>query len=218
MAKPSRPEPKFFLNPDQVNKGYEHYRSLYFTEDFRTKILGEKSTSYMGSMDAALAIKKMIPQVKILIMLRNPVDRAISNYFFSKKNGFETRSLTEVFIEEMEISVDTSSVSVNPFLYLERGQYCNYLPKYFEVFGDESIKLLIQEQVTSDPDFYFQDLFNWLEVSSDHSSESLRVIVNSARNTEPIEQAVLDKLEDYYGEWNTSLANQYNLNLKKWND
>lgn len=218
MARPLSPEPKFFLNPDKIDKGYEHYRSLHFKEDSMATIFGEKSTSYMGSLEAALAMRKMIPQVKILIMLRNPIDRAISNYFFSKKNGFETRSLREVFIEGKELNADISNVSVNPFLYLERGRYCNYLTNYLDVFGEENVKLLIQEDVIADPMVCFRDLFEWLEVETKHDSESMYAIVNSARKTDIIEEAVLDKLKVYYNEWNVRLANQYNLDLKKWND
>jgi len=218
MAKPVRPEPKFFLSPEEIAKGYNHYCNRYFQEDLQTKLYGEKSTSYLGSPDAALAIKKMLPDAKIVIMLRNPVDRAISNYFFSKENGFETRSLREVFIEQKKIDADISQVSVSPFLYLERGQYCNFLPYYFDVFNRASVKLLVQEEVTANPEYYFRDLFNWLGVESSHSAESMYVKINSVRKIDEIEQAVWENLKEYYRTWNVSLAKQYSLNLNKWND
>lgn len=218
MAKPMRPEPKFFLNSDLVNKGYQHYLDSFFSKDSKAVLFGEKSTSYIESVEAARAIKKLIPEVKIVIILRNPVYRAISNYFFTKKHGLETRTLTEVFLEGKELDVDVSKFSVSPFLYLERGRYINYLRSYFDYFEADNIKLLLQEEVILTPDLHFTNLFDWLGVNNDFKPEALNNIVNSVARTEEISSEVLSSLYGYYREWNQLLSEEYSLDLKKWND
>ena len=79
-----KPEPKFFLKKTEVSKGKKFYINKYFSNRIDEKILIEKSTSYIESKDAALAIKKMFPRAKIIILLRNPVNRGIIKLFFFK--------------------------------------------------------------------------------------------------------------------------------------
>src|SRR5680860_30087 len=82
MAKPVRPEPKFFIREELYNKGLEFYRSTYYAEA-GNKVCIEKSTSYIEYELAAQRISQAFHHAKIIFILRNPVERAISNYRFS---------------------------------------------------------------------------------------------------------------------------------------
>ena len=82
MAKPYFPEPKYFLKNYKVNKNYfKKFFKHYKNENY----IGEKSTSYLEYIFVAKRINKNFPDAKIFIILRNPADRAISNFFFQKK-------------------------------------------------------------------------------------------------------------------------------------
>jgi hypothetical protein len=83
MAKPLRPEPKFFINDLEYSNGKLYYENKYFSSiDDSIKVLGEKGTSYIEHPDVSDRIKSFYPNAKIIVLLRNPVERAISNYFF----------------------------------------------------------------------------------------------------------------------------------------
>ena len=98
MAKPAKPEPKFFHVDTLYQHGLEYYKSFYFQEGTSVCIRGEKSTSYMESEKAAYRIAQAFPDGKILFLLRDPIERAISNYWFSVGNGFEQLSMREAFL------------------------------------------------------------------------------------------------------------------------
>ena len=83
MNRPVRPEPKFFIKPDLNKDDLIEYYQKYFDQNTCDLILGEKSTSYIEHESALINYKKLIPKGKIILILRNPVDRAISNYKFS---------------------------------------------------------------------------------------------------------------------------------------
>ena len=82
MAKPVKPEPKFFL--DEIEQfDLNEYRNSYHSGcDSDVIAYGEKSTSYYESPIVANRIFRNIPEAKIIFVLRNPIQRAISNYFF----------------------------------------------------------------------------------------------------------------------------------------
>ena len=92
-----KPEPKFFLKKNELINGRQFYLNKYFKNHINEKILIEKSTSYIQCNEAALAINKMFPNARIIILLRNPVNRALSNFFFSKINGIKSLIVTIFF-------------------------------------------------------------------------------------------------------------------------
>ncbi len=82
MAKPVKPEPKFFLRDDEYGKGLEYYANRWFADVEDGKIAGEKSTDYLESPSAAARIARDLPHVKLIFVLREPVARAYSNYLW----------------------------------------------------------------------------------------------------------------------------------------
>src|SRR6266550_685043 len=76
MAKPLKPEPKFFLRDDEYAKGLEYYSTKWFEGVEPSKIAGEKSTDYLESSAAAARIAKNLSDVKLIFLLREPVSRA----------------------------------------------------------------------------------------------------------------------------------------------
>ncbi|SHH75526.1 sulfotransferase family protein [Ferrimonas marina] len=161
MAKPVRPEPKYFLkDKEEIDK--QEYLTKYF--DLTYGCLGEKSTSYYETEAAALNIKDTFPDAKIVFCLRNPVDRAISNYFFSKQNGLESRDIESALFTDVEVK-QSFSTSVSPFDYLSRGFYSKYIEYYVSVFGKENVYVTILEDLVSNHE-KFVGLLEFIGVSS----------------------------------------------------
>jgi hypothetical protein len=211
LAQPLRPEPKFFMQPSEVAKGVQHYFAKHFGHaagitdlslsggDSRHKVLIEKSASYIESKDAALRIKAMFPSAKIMISLRDPAERAASNYYFSVINGIETRSPREVFLENVPPPPLEIPVSVSPFDYLARGEYSRYLRNYFEVFGKDAIKIIIFERFVGNV-AAIHDIYDWLGVDAEFVASSLKTKVNSSKIDEcpAVDEDLVEYLKDYY--------------------
>ncbi len=177
MAKPLRPEPKYFLSQD-CQKNLDSYEKKYFDDAPReTKIFGEKSTSYYEKTPVAKRIKTAYPKSKIILILRNPMDRAISNYYFSLKNGLETRTLEETFLRENPPPEYPEEISTNPFNYVGRSEYLKYLKIYLKYFDRKHIKVLIFEHFLNDEQRICQ-LYNYLGVNDTFRPQYLTHKVN----------------------------------------
>lgn len=136
MARPTRPEPKVFLTEEVVDKGLEWYLRTYFSHATDESVYGEKSTSYIEAPDAPRRARRVLGDIDVVVLLRDPVERAVSNWRFSTDNGYEQRPLEQALTENLASSHpwDPSATSVSPFSYLERGRFTDYLGPWRETF------------------------------------------------------------------------------------
>jgi len=218
MAIPLKPEPKFFIKDNEYKKGKEYYYNKYFNMK-ENKVFGEKSTSYFEYKKAAKRIKNTFPEAKILISLRNPVDRAISNYFFTKNNGLEFRSINEVFINEKEIPkkyVEKLNASVSPFDYIERSKYSKFLDIYYKIFDIFRIKILIMEKFLGNQEI-ISSIYRFLDVRDDFVPSCLNKRINYSKK-ENVDYEVYKKLCNLFYDDIILTEEKYNLNLRIWRD
>lgn len=153
-AEPARPEPKVFLHDEVLEKGRDWYVDTWFAHADGESVLAEKSTSYIEHPSAARRIREVLGgDVDIVVQLRDPVARAVSNWRFSSSNGLEERPL-EVALRQSLESVrgwDPGQTSVSPFAYLERGHYVEQLQPWWDAF-DDRVHVVFFEETTTDPD------------------------------------------------------------------
>jgi len=110
----------------------DEYKALFdgVTEE---RLVGEASTSYLWDANAAERIQSVAPDASILIMLRNPVERAYSQYWNDVREGIEARSFTNALAEERGSGPGVWGVTS---LYLDCGRYANQVQRYLERFGE----------------------------------------------------------------------------------
>ena len=177
MAKPIKPEPKFFLNKE-FELGKDYYLEKFFsTIGSEINVIGEKGTSYLENAFVAKRIKQFFPEAKIIVTLRNPVYRALSNYFFSVNNGIETRTLKEVFIEKLASPIFSGNISVSPFHYLERSCYDRYLPPFIQEFS-KNIKIVIFEEMIGSKEV-IKDIYEFMGVDLAFVPDNINTKINS---------------------------------------
>jgi len=152
MARPARPEPKVFCSDEATNRGIEWYHRTYFAHARDDQLLGDKSTSYIEDPHAPERAARMLGRPLVLAVLRDPIERAVSNWRFSTDNGLETRPLEAALRDNLAESRpwDHHATSVSPFAYLERGRYAGYLRAWLERFPDTSQVLFLADLVGSD--------------------------------------------------------------------
>src|SRR5690606_16639506 len=128
--------------------GRKYYQETYFS-DCKPGALyfGEKSTSYIENPMAARRIKDFYPNARVLMILRDPVARAYSNYRFSVAHQLEDLTFDGALaIERQRLRTGTFSTSVSPYAYRQRGHYMNYIEPYLEIFDSRQISVLIFEE------------------------------------------------------------------------
>jgi hypothetical protein len=211
MARPVKPEPKYFLNDELSAKGRDFYEKTYFSDcTLGTCYFGEKSTSYIESLKAAKRIHGFYPSARIIMILRNPVERAWSNYCFSVSHGLEDLDFESALAAESRRLREAAFLtSVNPFAYRQRGLYINYINDYLTIFNRRQIYVLILEEIVSNL-AGVQNLYRWLGVDDGVVPTSLNDVVNSGYRNEEVPadafrnlargyQQSLLRLEEYLG-------------------
>jgi len=216
MAKPFKPEPKFFLD-DHYETLVDTYIDRYFSDVDNSMVCGEKSTSYLEYPVVASRIKRTFPDARIIITLRNPIARAISNYLFSRSFGLEMRTPDEVFIDHVPPPVLNTRTSVSPFSYFERGNYLHYIKPYISIFGRERVKVIVLEDFSKNSQEH-QDLFTFLGVDPHAEYHIPQGRVNSAQFMALISDKVIDALYEYYERPIYHLSQYLKKDLSRWTE
>jgi hypothetical protein len=214
MAKPARPEPKVFLDAEKCRRGLAWYEATYFSEAEAVPVHGEKSTSYIESPEAAERAAGMIPDADVLVMLRDPIDRAISNWRFSTASGLEDRPLDQALAENLEGTQpwDRSATSVSPFAYLERGRYVDFIIPW-ERFFPQRLHVLFLEEVAGNPDAVAR-MYQAIGVDPAFSPPSLSTRINAAeQQVSGIDRSLAHRLLGYFKESNGRLRNHLGREL-----
>lgn len=154
MAEPMAPEPKFFLVDELWQRGVDYYSKTWFDPLPAGRVLGEKSTNYLESLEAAERISRALPRAKLIFVLRNPVDRAYSNYLWSRQNGLERETFERALaLEELrERDVAPQMRYARPHAYFSRGLYAEHLARFFARFPREQILVLRHEEILVCPE------------------------------------------------------------------
>jgi hypothetical protein len=219
MALPIRPEPKYFIQHWNADETPENYVDRYFGHKAGATIYGEKSTSYIEVESAAQRIAQLIPDAKIVFVLRNPVDRAISNYRFSVKHGVEQASLAEAIYHEetRRHNYDPRKISVSPFAYLQRGRYIDYIRMYERYFDPAQIHIVMYEQMTHDVSV-IQKLYAFLGVDTQFLPPSHSEIVNAndSEDAPVFDDTLMRYMYAYFAASNDALFTRLGYAIGDW--
>lgn len=204
LAKPLKPEPKFFLN-NEYYKGINFYFDKYFPHrKDKHNVFIEKSTSYYESKILPNRLINEFKNTNLIFLLRDPVERAISNYFFSYENGLENRTLEEVFILEKKEPVYNNKISTNPFDYIERGKYIIYLKMLLKNISMNNIHIITFNDITKRLDA-LQDLFRKLEIDQAFIPLKFGKVVNESVYKIKVPKIIIEKLEKIFTPFNIQL-------------
>lgn len=221
MARPVRPEPKFFMRDDDFAKGLAHYERTFFAGKPGAWLKGEKSTSYLESAVAAGRIARCYPDARILVMVRDPVARAVSHWRFSRANGVEPLGMAEAFAAEgaRREAWNPQKFSVSPFAYLRRGRYMDDIAIWERHFPRERIRILVHETFVGNARAV-ADLYAFLGVAAGFVPQGLGERVNASAVPGEAEADLPDALRKElaagFADANTRLAAAYGLDLGCW--
>jgi hypothetical protein len=141
----------------------EDYLAL-FAEAGDAVAAGEASPLYMYAPGAAKRMKDAVPEVRIIAVLRNPVDRAHSSHLKYVRDGVERRTLSEAIREERS-SVGSRSL-FGPYNYLRAGYHARNLAPYLESFPRDRIALFLFEDFARDTEATLRQVLDFLGVET----------------------------------------------------
>lgn len=150
------------------NFGYEWYER-HIGEVDPLKKVGEVSPSYFADIHTPERVYLYNPNMRIVLSLRDPIERAYSNHLHEVRLGHVTG-------ENLEFE---KGLKNNP-MYLIQSQYSQQLARWLDVFPSDQIMVIFQEDIRDDPVIQAQKLYQFLDISEDHRSWFLERKVNES--------------------------------------
>ncbi|ADU96637.1 sulfotransferase [Thermovibrio ammonificans HB-1] len=158
-------EPHYFSqigNEDHVNS-WEDYVKLFSDVNTEHLAIGEASTSYFHFYKRAIPlIKKHLGSPKIIVILRNPVERAWSHYMYYRKLGRESNSVNIIVTNSYTCKEEPWGIK-NP--YIELSFYSEALEAYLDSFAN--VKVMFYDDLKHRPHDFIKELYEFLDVDSD---------------------------------------------------
>lgn len=167
-------EPNFFSYEETVRQNLYHkekgvgtleeYKKLFASANGHHKAIGEASVSYLFYPGVAEKIKCMVPGARIIISLRNPVERAYSHYYMEHKLGYVSESFEDiVFRKSKHHHADLFYQQ-----FVELGLYYQQVKRYLDAFGKDQVKIFIHDDLTDKLEIMILAVFDFLGIDKTH--------------------------------------------------
>ena len=222
----TRKETGFFSK--KHSKGSAWYRARFppvekINRDF---ISGEATPEYFFHPHAAKRINHLLPDIRLILILRNPIDRAISHYYHSVKIGHEKLTLENALnaeddrIKEImaKMTEDDSIYNLGwqNYSYKSRGIYSRQLERYYEYFARKQILIIHSKELFESPDKVMKKVQNHLGIAEFEGFDfSIKNKGRYEKNMVP--ENVYLMLDNYFREYNEELFEMTGVDYG-WND
>jgi hypothetical protein len=187
LARPFMPEPKVFMGPPRDGAAYRARYAELFAEAGDRGVLGEKTSYYLENEGCCALIRRHVPGVRMLFVLREPVARAYSNWLWSGTNGLETLPFEEAVRREgrRPSPLPPDRDYARPFDYLARGAYDVFARRYLDAFGPARVGFWLYERLVASPDEVLGEMQAFIGVAPHALATGDLGLVNAARETGP---------------------------------
>jgi len=215
--------------PNKYNRKEMHYLAHFLSkpmtdEDIRTyhsvfarpegKICGEWTPNYMAQPQALVRLKQAAPDAKLLILLRNPVDRYESGFNHERKQRFGGIIGPSIRLEVIkQYALQAESIW--------NGMYASQLEIVSDLFPTEQVLTLQYEQCCSDPKHCLEKTYRFLGLDHDFQPQELRKSVNpQKRVTKKLSDELREVLKTIYRPQVRQLVQRYpnEIDLSLWSD
>lgn len=154
------PEPHYFST--EFHRGQTWYKQ-WFEQAGADQTIGEKSADYLAHPDAPHRIAKLLPTARLIVQLRNPIERAYSDYCMFFRRGSVGA--------DPERYLDRSSTDIPRFL--EDGLYSRHLKRFLDLFPREQVKIILYDHIRERPEAVFAEVCAHIGIEADRANLSL---------------------------------------------
>ena len=139
-------------------------------------ITGEATPNYVFYPKAYSRVKQSLPNAKLIVILRNPIDRAYSHYNYQKKlnrGALENTTFEEIVKEEIEKMTNDGfekeflrnfNLKTDRMPYVHLGIYVKFLKKWMSIFPKEQFHIVKTEELEQNPNKTINDIFHFLDL------------------------------------------------------
>lgn len=175
-------------------------------------ITGEATPNYFAHPTAPTSVATMLPDVRLIALLRDPIERAHSSWRLKVFQGHERRTFSEAIHEEGALPLSAAARrdatsdgirSSNGFAYLEKSRYAEHLERWLTEFPTEQLLVLKAEDLFSAPDRHLDEIFDFVGIER---SDVPQLPHHHAAPPADIAASDREWLESYFAPYNRKLA------------
>ena len=136
----------------------------------------EATPDYLYAPHAHAEVRRLLPEARLIVMLRDPVERAYSHFQHSTRHGWEDADFAEALRrEESRTAADLTRMTEDPrywggaaaaYSYVGRGLYADQLTRWYSSFGRDQILVLASEELYRDPATAYAEVLHFLGLPS----------------------------------------------------
>lgn len=197
-----------------VNRGIDWYLSHFpHIPPESGYMTGEATPNYLEQLANLNSIQRIydhFPQIKLLVVLRNPIDRAFSQYHHWCRLQWEKRSFNEAVEEELSLLEATPSKPQgeanywqNTFGYIGRGVYIEFLQKWLDIFPRQQFLILDSHTFYTQTTETLEKVWHFLDLPSHQLTNYRKMNAGSYKQSIPPE--IRSKLQEYFAPHNARL-------------
>ena len=195
-------------------RGINWYKSHFPLSPVKERrfITGEASPYYLFHPHAAARMAQTAPKVRLILLLRDPVDRAYSHYQHRVRKGIETLSFEEALeaeeqrlrgeLEKMMVDELYNSYNHQHFSYVSRGVYIDQIKDWSHHFGDDHMLVVQSKDLFDYPSRTLQRILTFLDLPR-WTPKVFRV--RTEDRYEPMSPATRERLAEYFEPHNRRL-------------
>lgn len=164
---PNLKELHYFAYPEVKNTYYKP-KFIDSLDDYKTyfngakihQIIGDISPSYLYNNKTAKRIYEYDQDSKIIIILRNPIERAISHYLMDVKNGYQKDSLEKILTNKHKYSLFYKE-------YVKVGLYHEQIKNYLDVFPNEQVQIMLFDDLNNNKQLFVKNICAFLNIDEE---------------------------------------------------
>lgn len=195
---PKGKEWPFFASPEAEKLGWEAYWQAAFQEPKGERLSGKASPQYLPDTAAAKAIHRAFPRARIIVALRDPVERTYSQYRMARRRNRIEAEFSEAvkdWLDPANLATARATVHVpganDSPLCVAWSEYDRMLEAYAARFPAEQIHVLFTEDLARSPGATFRALFDFLGVDPVWTHESIGKRFHAGGSSRKLNQALL---------------------------
>jgi hypothetical protein len=170
---PEKKEINFFFLDKEFCKGIEYYQGFFADIPAGKKAYGEASPGYICHPQAPRRIKEFLPHTKLILTVRNPIERAYSQYWDNRMTLSESRQ----FDQTLDIALN-ETYEPGKLGYFNRGTYIQYIKHYLELFNADQFLVLLFDDLRDDPSKFYRRCFEFLEIDPTFRTPEMETAFN----------------------------------------
>ena len=198
---------------EKKSPNYSKYHKYFSPNDY-SQVIGEATPIYMYWNKAIERIHVYNPKIKLIIILRNPIDRAFSHWNMERDKGRESRTFLKAILDE-DSKLNSPNYSQNKILsYLDRGHYSQQIKNIYNYFNKNQLLILRSEDLRKNPDNTLMNIAEFLSIPP--FDPVYHKEVNSRSYPHKMSKEELTFLKNFYQEEINSLENILGWDLSSW--